>query len=74
VPWEAARHILSQAVPLVGESRDLSYALCLALAATQRQEFTREEIDALTQLAYELHNKLARATELLRDIDNVSDP
>jgi hypothetical protein len=74
VPCEATRHILSQAVPLVYESRDLSYALSMTLAATPRQELRREEVDALVQLAYELHNKLTRATELLQNIDNVSDP
>jgi len=46
----------------------------MALAATPRQDLTREEVDALVQLAYELHNKLTRATELLQNIDNVSDP
>jgi hypothetical protein len=46
----------------------------MTLAATPRRELRREEVDALVQLAYELHNKLTRATELLQNIDNVSDP
>jgi hypothetical protein len=74
VPREAMRDILSQAVPLVDESRALSYALTMSLAATPRQEFTRDEVDALCQLAYELQSKLARATELFHDIDHLSDP
>lgn len=71
---EATRHILSQVVPLVDESRDLSYALSMALAATPRREITREEVDALVQLAYEVHNKLVRAAELLQTIGTAPDP
>jgi hypothetical protein len=66
---DAIRRLLSQAVPLVGESQALSYALIMALASTPREEFSREEIDALCQLAWELQNKLNRAVELLQDAD-----
>ena len=44
---EAARRLLSQAVPFVGESHALTYALVMALASTPREVFSREEIDAL---------------------------
>ena len=71
---EATRRILSRAVPLVDESHALSYALTLMLAATPHQEFTHEKVDALCQLAYELQNKLANATEQFRNFDNISDP
>jgi hypothetical protein len=64
--------LLSQAVPLVGESHALSYALVMALASTSHEEFSREEIDALCQVAYELLTKLTRALELFREIDEVS--
>jgi hypothetical protein len=74
VPCEATRHILSRAVPLVDESRALSYALTMMLAATPRQEFTHEKVDALCQVAYELQNKLATATELFHNFDNPSAP
>jgi len=69
---EAAR-LLSQAVALVEESRALGYALTMALASTPREEFSREEIDALCQLAYELLNKLTKALEFFREIDKASD-
>jgi hypothetical protein len=69
---DAARRLLSQAVPLVGESHALGYALVMALASTPHEEFSREEIDALCQVAYELLNKLNRALELFREIDKVS--
>ena len=65
--------LLSQAVPLVGESHALSYALVMALASTPHEEFSREEIDALCQVAYELLNKLTKALELFHEIDIVSD-
>jgi hypothetical protein len=77
VPCDATRRILSRAVPLVQESRALNYALTMTLAATPRQEFTQEEVDAMCQLAYEVHNKLAKATELFQNFDNfdnLSDP
>ena len=70
---EAARSLLSQAVPLVGESHALSYALIMALASTPHEAFSREEIDALCQVAYELLNKLTKALELFGEIDKVSD-
>jgi hypothetical protein len=69
----ARRLLLSQAVPLVGESHALSYALVMALASTPHEEFSREEIDALCQLAYELLNKLTKALELFHEIDKVAD-
>jgi hypothetical protein len=70
---EAARLLLSQAVSLVGESHALSYALVMALASTPREEFSREEIDALCQVAYELVNKLTKALELFHENDKVFD-
>ena len=69
---DAARRLLSQAVPLVGESHALGYALVMALASTPHEEFSREERDALCQVAYELLNKLNRALELFREIDKVA--
>jgi hypothetical protein len=74
VPCKATRRILSHAIPLVQESRALNYALTMTLAATPRQEFTQEEVDAICQLAYEVQNKLAKASELFRNFDNLSDP
>jgi hypothetical protein len=74
VPCEATRLILSRAIPLVQESRALSYALTMTLATTPRREFTQDEVDALCQLAYEVQNKLAKATELFQDFDNLSEP
>jgi len=70
---EMARRLLSQAVPLLHESHALSYALIMALASTPRNEFSREEIDALCQLAYELQNKLAKLLEFFQEIDKVPD-
>jgi len=61
---EAARRLQSQAVSLMGESHALSYALVMALASTPREEFSREEIDALCQVAYELEKKLTKALGL----------
>ena len=69
----SARSLLSQAIPLVGESHALSYALIMALASTPHEAFSREEIDALCQVAYELQDKLAKALELFQAIDKVSD-
>jgi hypothetical protein len=43
----------------------------MALASTPHEEFSREEIDALCQVAYELLNKLNRALELFREIDKI---
>jgi hypothetical protein len=70
----AARRLLSQAVLRVDESRALSYALSLTLAATPRETLSGEEIDALCQLAYELQTKLDGALELLREIEMAHDP
>jgi hypothetical protein len=41
----------------------------MALASTPREEFSREEMDALCQLAYELVNKLTKAIELFHEND-----
>jgi len=51
-----ADSLLSQAALLLDESRALSYAVVMALAQTPREELSRDEIDALCQLAYELQN------------------
>jgi len=67
MPCEAARSLLSLLLPLVEESRALSFALSLTLAATPRQEMAQEEVDALCQLAYEVQVKLTQATNLLHD-------
>jgi hypothetical protein len=58
----------------VDEARALSYALIRVLASTPREELSREDIDALCQLAYELLNKLTQALELFQEIDKVPDP
>jgi hypothetical protein len=60
-------HALSQAALLLDESRALSYALVMALAQTPREELSREEIDALCQLAYELQNKLTKTQEVFQE-------
>jgi hypothetical protein len=70
---EATRRLLAQAVPLVDEARALSYALIRVLASTPREELSREDIDALCQLAYELLNKLTQALEFFQEIDKGSD-
>jgi hypothetical protein len=62
-----AAHSLSQATVLLDESRALSYALVMALAQTPREELSREEIDALCQLAYELQNKLTKTQEVFQE-------
>ena len=38
---KSARSLLSRAIPPVGESHALSYALVMALAATPRERFSR---------------------------------
>jgi len=73
VTCDAARHLLSSAVLLVEESRALSFALSMTLAATPRQDLGSEEIDALCQLAYELQSKLTTAIGLLHDAERASD-
>jgi hypothetical protein len=62
-----AHSLLSQAALLLDESRALSYALVMALAQTPREELSREEIDALCQLAYELQNKLTKTQEVFQE-------
>src|ERR671930_235129 len=62
-----ARSLLSQAATLLDESRALSYALVMALAQTPREELSREEIDGLCQLAYELLNKLTKTQEVFQE-------
>jgi hypothetical protein len=58
---------VSQAALLLDEARALSYALVMALAQTPREELSREEIDALCQLAYELQNKLTKTQEVFQE-------
>jgi hypothetical protein len=55
---EEASSALARARPLIGEAHALCYALLMALSSTPREQFTRDEIDALCQVAYELLNKL----------------
>ena len=62
-----AHSLLSQAALLLDESRALSYAVVMALAHTPREEFSREEIDGLCQLAYEIQNKLAKTQEVFQE-------
>jgi len=63
----AADSLLSQTKLLLDEARALSYAVVMALANTPREEFSREEIDGLCQLAYELQNKLTKTQEVFQD-------
>ncbi|HLM14913.1 MAG TPA: hypothetical protein VK362_21130 [Reyranella sp.] len=60
---EEASSVLARACPLVSEAHALTYALVMMLSSTPREEFTREEIDALCQVAYELLNKLSKAVD-----------
>ncbi len=62
-----AHSLLSQAATLLDESRALSYALVMVLARTPREELSREEIDGLVQLAYELQNKLTKTQEVFQE-------
>jgi hypothetical protein len=62
-----AHSLLSQATVLLDESRALSYAVVMALAQTPREELSREEIDGLCQLAYELLNKLTKTQEVFQE-------
>ena len=64
---EATRRLLTESVRLVSESHALNYALSMTLASTPRDALSREEIDALCQLSYEVQTKLSRALELLQD-------
>ena len=70
----SARGLLSQAIPLVGESHALSYALVMALASTSREGLSHKEIDALCQVAYELQEKLTKALEMFQEMEKVTDP
>ena len=62
-----AHSLLSQATVLLDEARALSYAVVMALAQTPREELSRDEIDGLCQLAYELQNKLTKTQELFQE-------
>jgi hypothetical protein len=64
---EAAHGLLCQTAVLFDETRALSYAIVMALARTPHERVSREEIDGLCQLAYELLNKLSRTHEVLQD-------
>jgi hypothetical protein len=64
---------LPAAVALVDEAHALSYALVRVLASSPRDELSREDLDALCQLAYELLNKLTKAQEFFQAIDKSSD-
>ena len=63
----AAHSLLSQATTVLDESRALSYAVVMALAQTPREELSREEIDGLCQLAYELLNELSKTQEVFQE-------
>jgi len=69
---EAASRVLSQIVDSVAESQALSYALVLVLASTPREVLSRQEIDALCQVAYQLQEKLTEGVELLREFEKLS--
>jgi hypothetical protein len=71
---EASRRVLAQACPLIGEAHALCYALVIALASTPREEFTRDEIDALCQLSHELLNKLSNALGCFAELGENPDP
>ena len=62
-----ADSLLSQAALLLDVSRALSYAAVMVLAQTPREELSRDEIDALCQLAYELQNKLTKTQEVFQE-------
>jgi hypothetical protein len=70
---EPTRRLLAQAIALVDEAHALSYALIRVLASSPREELSREDIDALCQLAYELLNKITQAQELLQEMDKDHD-
>jgi hypothetical protein len=67
---EASR-VLSQIVDSVAESQALSFVLAMVLASTPREALSREEMDALCQMAYELQERLAGAVELLGEFEKV---
>ena len=62
-----AHSLISQAITLLDESRALSYAVVMALAQTPREELSRDDIDGLCQLAYELLNKLTKTQEVFQE-------
>jgi hypothetical protein len=64
----AAHSVLSQAALLLDESRALSYVIVMAFAHTPRGELSREEIDGLCQLAYELLSKLTKTNEVFQEM------
>ena len=70
---EPTRHLLAEALALVDEAHTLSYALVRVLASSPRDEISREDLDALCQLAYELLNKLTKVQEFFQAIDQSSD-
>jgi hypothetical protein len=64
---DEAHSLLSQAALLLDESRALSYAVVMAFAQTPREQLSREEIDALCQLAYELQNKITKTQDVFHE-------
>jgi hypothetical protein len=64
---EAVSSLLSQTALLLDEACALSYALTMTLARTPRENLSREEIDALCQLAYEVLNKLIKTSEVFQE-------
>jgi hypothetical protein len=70
---EGAEPTRRAAVALVDEAHALSYALVRVLASSPRDELSREDVDGLCQLAYELLNKLTKAQEFFQAIDKSSD-
>jgi len=70
---QPTRRLLAPAVALVDEAHALSYALVRLLASSPRDELSREDLDALCQLAYELLNKLTTVQEFFQEIDKSSD-
>jgi hypothetical protein len=58
-----ASSALARTCLLVSEAHALTYALAMVLSSTPREQFTRAEIDALCQVAYELLNKLSQAVD-----------
>jgi hypothetical protein len=70
VPSDEGTHrLLSEEVRLVDESRALNYALSMTLASAPRETLSREEIDTLCQLAFEIHTKLTQALELFKGLN-----
>ena len=67
-----ASSVLARTCLLVSEAQALTYALVMVLSSTPREEFTREEIDALCQVAYELLNKLSQAVDCCAESSELS--